>query len=103
MHQELEKTRQVVTELEEQLRAERSRLRSLTTEQSKAERQKEAVVLQLQRTESVSQYSLWTCCVPNRTPSRTWQTFGRSSSASSRRTTTLRMSFEVHSPQHLLE
>lgn len=49
---ELERARQMVEELEAELRAERSRLRALTTEQSQAERQKEEVVLQLRRTET---------------------------------------------------
>lgn len=40
-------------ELEAQLKAERSRLRALTSEQTKAEREKEAVLLDLRRTESV--------------------------------------------------
>ena len=44
----------MIEDLEAQLKVERSRLRGLTTEQSKAERQKEEVVLQLRRTESVS-------------------------------------------------
>lgn len=52
--QELEHAKFMIEELEEELRAERSRLRALTTEQTKAERQKEEVVLQLRRTESVS-------------------------------------------------
>ena len=41
-------------ELEAELRAERSRLRALTTEQNKAQREKETVVMNLHRTESVS-------------------------------------------------
>ncbi|GJE98540.1 PACT-coil-coil domain-containing protein [Phanerochaete sordida] len=49
---ELERARQMVDELEAELKAERARLRALTTEQGQAERQKEAVVLQLRRTES---------------------------------------------------
>lgn len=52
--QELERAKLMIEELEENLRVERSRLRALTTEQTKAERQKEEVVLQLRRTESVS-------------------------------------------------
>ena len=44
----------MIEELEEELKVHRSRLRSLNTEQSKAERQKEEVVLQLRRTETVS-------------------------------------------------
>ncbi|TBU45380.1 hypothetical protein BD309DRAFT_718225 [Dichomitus squalens] len=39
-------------ELEAQLKAERSRLRALTSEQTKAQREKEAVLLDLRRTES---------------------------------------------------
>ena len=43
-------------ELEAELKAERSRLRALTTEQTKAQREKEAVLLDLHRTESVRGY-----------------------------------------------
>ncbi|KAI0352396.1 hypothetical protein OH77DRAFT_1498058 [Trametes cingulata] len=52
VYQELEKARQTMAELEAQLKAERSRLRALTTEQTKAQREKEAVLLDLRRTES---------------------------------------------------
>ncbi len=41
-------------ELEAELKQERSRLRALTTEQTRAQRDKEAVLLDLRRTESVS-------------------------------------------------
>lgn len=44
----------MVEDLEIQLKTERSRLRTLITDQMQAERQKEEVVLQLRRTESVS-------------------------------------------------
>lgn len=50
---ELSRAKRTVDELEAELKEERARLRELTTEQSKAERQKEKVVLQLRRTESV--------------------------------------------------
>lgn len=43
-----------MAELEAELKAERSRLRALTAEQTKAQREKEAVLLDLRRTESVS-------------------------------------------------
>lgn len=56
--QELERARQMVEELEGELKVERTRLRALTTEQSQAERQKEEVVLQLCRTESVRPYTV---------------------------------------------
>ncbi|KAI0366979.1 hypothetical protein BV20DRAFT_951123 [Pilatotrama ljubarskyi] len=49
---DLEKAKQTMAELEAQLKAERSRLRALTTEQTKAQREKEAVLLDLRRTES---------------------------------------------------
>jgi hypothetical protein len=52
--QELDKARDVVADLEDELKAERSRLRGLNTEQGRFERQKNDVLLQLQRTESVS-------------------------------------------------
>lgn len=42
-----------MAELEAELKAERSRLRALTAEQTKAQREKEAVLLDLRRTESV--------------------------------------------------
>ena len=44
-------------ELEAELKAERSRLRALTTEQTRAQREKEAVLLDLRRTESVGERS----------------------------------------------
>lgn len=53
MLQEVEKAKQMIEELEDQLKVERSRLRTLTTEQNQAEQQREAVVLQLRRTETV--------------------------------------------------
>lgn len=43
----------MVEELEAQLKLERSRLRAINTEQSRAERKKEEVIFQLRRTESV--------------------------------------------------
>ena len=52
--QELDKARRTVEDLEVQLKAERSRLRTFATEQTQAERQKDEVALQLRRTESVS-------------------------------------------------
>ena len=57
--QELSRAKRTVDELEAELREERARLRELTTEQSKAERQKEKVVLQLRRTESVRHIRVW--------------------------------------------
>ncbi len=45
-----------MAELEAELKAERSRLRALTAEQTKAQREKEAVLLDLRRTESVRRY-----------------------------------------------
>lgn len=56
--QELDKAREAVADLEAELKAERSRLRSLNTEQGRFERQKNDVLLQLQRTESVSEVFL---------------------------------------------
>jgi chromosome segregation ATPase len=50
---ELDKAKDAIAEFENELRAERSRLRALTTEKSKAEREKQNVLLQLQRTEDV--------------------------------------------------
>ncbi|THH27181.1 hypothetical protein EUX98_g7008 [Antrodiella citrinella] len=52
MQSELDRARRTVGELESELKEERGRLRELMTEQSKAERRKEQVVLQLRRTES---------------------------------------------------
>jgi septal ring factor EnvC (AmiA/AmiB activator) len=49
--QELDEAKQAIAELEEDLKAERSRLRVLTVEQTRAEREKENVLLQLRRTE----------------------------------------------------
>lgn len=52
--QELDKAKRVINDLEADLQVERSRLRTLTTEQSRIQRQKDDVLLQLKRTESVS-------------------------------------------------
>ncbi|KAI0318748.1 hypothetical protein OF83DRAFT_909610 [Amylostereum chailletii] len=49
---ELEEARRVIADLEEELKTQRTRLRTLSTEQSKAEREKADVLVQLQRTES---------------------------------------------------
>lgn len=52
--QELDRAKRMIADLEADLQAERSRLRTLTTEQSRAQRQKDDVLTRLQRTESVS-------------------------------------------------
>ncbi|OBZ74037.1 hypothetical protein A0H81_06283 [Grifola frondosa] len=49
---ELEKAKRTIDELEAELKAERGHLRTLTAEQSRAQRDKEGVVLQLRRTEA---------------------------------------------------
>ncbi|KAI0045417.1 hypothetical protein FA95DRAFT_1495451 [Auriscalpium vulgare] len=49
---ELEQAKRVIADLEDDLKAERSRLRSITTKQTKAERDKDGILLQLKRTES---------------------------------------------------
>jgi myosin protein heavy chain len=50
--QELDEAKQTIADLEEGLKAERTRLRVLTLEQTRAEREKENVLLQLRRNES---------------------------------------------------
>jgi len=50
--QELDQAKQTIADLEEALKAERARLRDLMVEQTRAEREKENVLLQLRRTES---------------------------------------------------
>jgi septal ring factor EnvC (AmiA/AmiB activator) len=50
--QELDEAKQAIADLEENLKAERARLRVLSVEQTHAEREKENVMLQLRRTES---------------------------------------------------
>jgi hypothetical protein len=50
--QELDQAKQAIADLEEDLKAERACLRDLTVEQTRAEREKENVLLQLRRTES---------------------------------------------------
>jgi hypothetical protein len=50
--QELDEAKRTIGELEEDLKAERSRLRVLTVEETRIEREKENVLLQLKRTES---------------------------------------------------
>ncbi|KAH9040398.1 hypothetical protein EDB85DRAFT_1925960 [Lactarius pseudohatsudake] len=49
---ELDQAKQAIADLEEDLKVERARLRGLTVEQGRAEREKEDVLLQLRRTES---------------------------------------------------
>ncbi|KAI0288447.1 hypothetical protein BC826DRAFT_1093036 [Russula brevipes] len=49
---ELDEAKQAIADLEEDLKAERTRLRVLTLEQTRAEREKENVLLQLRRNES---------------------------------------------------
>jgi hypothetical protein len=50
--QELDEAKRTIADLEEDLKAERSRLRVLTLEETHIEREKENVLLQLRRTES---------------------------------------------------
>jgi chromosome segregation ATPase len=50
--QELDQAKHTIADLEDDLKAERARLRDLTVEQGRAEREKENVLLQLRRTES---------------------------------------------------
>lgn len=52
--QELEHAKRVIGELENELTEERARLRTLSTEQSRVQREKDQVAFQLRRTESVS-------------------------------------------------
>lgn len=52
--QELEHARHVISELEENLKAERAQLRTMTNTQSRMGREKEDIATQLQRTEVVS-------------------------------------------------
>ncbi len=54
--QELENARQVIAGLESELRSERAQLRVLGTEQSRLQREREDVLGQLRRTESVSRF-----------------------------------------------
>ncbi|KAJ6619906.1 hypothetical protein B0H10DRAFT_2024000 [Mycena sp. CBHHK59/15] len=48
---ELEEAKRVISDLEAELKSERSRLRGLSTEQTRVQREKENILLQLQRTE----------------------------------------------------
>ena len=52
--QDLDKAKKVIVDLEASLKAERSQLRALTTEQNRMQREKADVLAQLKRTESVS-------------------------------------------------
>jgi hypothetical protein len=52
--QELENARKIIQELEADLKSERSRLRNLDTQQSRTQRDKDGLLNQLKRTESVS-------------------------------------------------
>ncbi|KAJ3917416.1 hypothetical protein F5877DRAFT_44671 [Lentinula edodes] len=49
---DLEKARRTITELESDLKAERARLRNMTAEQSRVDREKEQIFVQLQRAET---------------------------------------------------
>lgn len=60
--QELDRAKRMIADLEAELQTERSRLRTLTTEQKRVQRQKDDVLTQLQRTESVS---FLKCCFVN--------------------------------------
>jgi len=57
--QDLDKAKKVITDLEANLKSERSKLRALTTEQNHVQREKADVLAQLQRTESVSYEIIW--------------------------------------------
>ncbi|KZV68006.1 hypothetical protein PENSPDRAFT_583044 [Peniophora sp. CONT] len=50
--QELDEAKRTIAELENELKAQRTRMRTLTTEQSRAERDRESVLMKLKRTES---------------------------------------------------
>jgi phage replication-related protein YjqB (UPF0714/DUF867 family) len=52
--QELDKAKLAIADLEAELKSERARLRGLTTEQNSVQREKDNILIQLQRTESVS-------------------------------------------------
>ena len=52
--EDLDKAKKVIADLETSLKAERSQLRALTTEQNRMQREKADVLAQLKRTESVS-------------------------------------------------
>jgi hypothetical protein len=54
LFQELEKAKLAIAEFESQLTSERARLRALATEKGKAEREKDDILLQLRRTDSVN-------------------------------------------------
>jgi len=60
--QELDTAKQSIATLESELRAERSKLRSLLTEQDRCERERENVLVELRRTESVSNTPI--CSLP---------------------------------------
>ena len=49
--QELDDAKRTIEELEDELKAQRTRMRSMTTEQSRAERERESVLMKLKRTE----------------------------------------------------
>ena len=48
---ELDDAKRTIEELEDELKAQRTRMRSMTTEQSRAERERESVLMKLKRTE----------------------------------------------------
>jgi hypothetical protein len=59
MLQELAKAKEAIAVFEAELKSERARLRGLVADQGKAEREKANVLLQLERTESVSHLRLY--------------------------------------------
>jgi hypothetical protein len=59
MLQELAKAKEAIAVFEAELKSERTRLRGLVADQGKAEREKANVLLQLERTESVSYLRLY--------------------------------------------
>ena len=53
LQQELERAKQTISVLETELSSERSRLRTMMTEQDRMQREKKQILTDLQRTESV--------------------------------------------------
>lgn len=91
---ELENARDAVAGLESELKEERSRLRALTTEQGRFERRKHDVLLQLQRTESVSS-CLFLFHLASDCHRRIWKTLKLACRGRRRRTNIWRLNCEV--------
>jgi len=77
--QELDMAKRTISVLESELSSERSRLRTLITEQERMQREKKQILTDLQRTESVGRFVFGGRTTRMLTFSRTWMTLSNNS------------------------